>query len=116
MLQDARIDVPGPVFDRCLDHYVRRRFGAETDVEAGAAGRFREACALLGLQRNLKIAGIFVRLAVRDNKPHYRAHLPRILNYIETNLAHEAAAPVRRWLETHAPNWAERVNDPHEPA
>lgn len=116
LLQDARIDVPGPVFDRCLDHYVRRRFDAETDVEAGAAGRFRKACALLGLQRNLKIAGIFVRLAVRDNKPHYRAHLSRISNYIEANLAHEAAAPVRRWLETHAPNWAERVNDPQEPA
>ena len=115
LLQDARIDVPRPVVDRCLNHYVERRFGAETDAEAGAR-RFREAFALLGLQRNLKIAGIFVRLALRDNKPQYRAHLPRILNYVETNLRHEAAAPVRRWLETHAPDWADRTHDPQEPA
>ena len=112
LLQDARIDVPRPVFDRCLNHYVRRRF----DTETGAARRFREAFAILGLQRNLKIAGIFVRLALRDNKPQYRAHLPRILDYVQTNLAHEAAAPVRVWLETHAPDWAARMNDPQEPA
>ena len=112
LLQDARIDVPRPVFDRCLKHYVRRRFDTETD----AARRFREAFAILGLQRNLKIAGIFVRLALRDNKPQYRAHLPRILDYVQTNLAHEAAAPVRVWLETHAPDWAARMNDPQEPA
>ena len=111
LLQDARIDVPRPVSDRYLNHYVERRFGAD----AGSARRFREAFAILGLQRNLKIAGIFVRLALRDNKPQYRAHLPRILNYVQTNLAHEAAAPVRRWLETHAPDWADRANVQREP-
>jgi tRNA threonylcarbamoyl adenosine modification protein YjeE len=111
LLQDARIDVPRPVSDRYLNHYVERRFGAD----AGSARRFREAFAILGLQRNLKIAGIFVRLALRDNKPQYRAHLPRILNYVQTNLAHEAAAPVRRWLETHAPDWEDRANVQREP-
>ena len=90
----------------------RRRFDSET----GAARRFREAFAILGLQRNLKIAGIFVRLALRDNKPQYLAHLPRILDYVQTNLAHEAAAPVRGWLETHAPDWAAWMNDLQEPA
>ena len=69
LLQDARIDVPRPVFDRCLNHYVQRRF----DTATGAARRFREAFAILGLQRNLKITGIFVRLALRDNKPQYQA-------------------------------------------
>ena len=91
---------------------IRDSFYSET----GAARRFREAFAILGLQRNLKIAGIFVRLALRDNKPQYRAHLQRILDYVQTNLAHEAAAPVCGWLETHAPDWASRMIDSQEPA
>ena len=110
LLQDARIDVPRPVFDRCLNYYVRRRF----DTDTGAARRF-QAFAILGLQRNLKIAGIFVRLALRDNKPQYRAHLPRILDYVQTNLAHEAAT---RYAMAGNPctDWAARMNDPQEPA
>lgn len=107
LLQDARIDVSTAIFEQCLAHYTNYRF----DADANADWQFREACALLGLQRNLKIAGIFVRLALRDNKPQYLTHLPRILAYVQANLVHEAAAPVRRWLETHAPNWAD---DPGE--
>jgi aminoglycoside/choline kinase family phosphotransferase len=33
------------------------------------------------LQRNLRILGVFARLSIRDNKPHYLAHVPRVLQY-----------------------------------
>lgn len=37
---------------------------------------------LMGLQRHLKVCGIFARLNIRDGKPHYLKDLPRTLGYI----------------------------------
>lgn len=36
----------------------------------------------MGLQRHLKVLGIFARLHLRDNKPHYLADLHRIIGYL----------------------------------
>ena len=36
----------------------------------------------VGLQRHLKVLGIFARLALRDNKPRYLNDLPRVLGYV----------------------------------
>ncbi|MGE3921229.1 MAG: aminoglycoside phosphotransferase family protein, partial [Gammaproteobacteria bacterium] len=38
---------------------------------------------LIGLQRHLKVIGIFSRLHIRDNKSRYLSDIPRIFNYIE---------------------------------
>jgi aminoglycoside/choline kinase family phosphotransferase len=35
----------------------------------------------MGLQRHLKVLGIFCRLNYRDGKAHYIADLPRFLKY-----------------------------------
>lgn len=43
---------------------------------------FRRACDWIGLQRHLKVAGIFARICHRDGKPHYLADIPRFLGYI----------------------------------
>lgn len=37
---------------------------------------------LTGLQRHIKCAGIFSRLAIRDDKPNYLKHIPDVMNYI----------------------------------
>ena len=37
---------------------------------------------LMGVQRQLKAAGIFARLNHRDGKPGYMADIPRTLNYV----------------------------------
>lgn len=37
---------------------------------------------LMGLQRHLKVLGIFCRLAIRDNKHQYLDDLPRVLGYV----------------------------------
>ena len=34
------------------------------------------------LQRNLRILGVFARLNLRDDKPGYLAHIPRVLQYV----------------------------------
>jgi aminoglycoside/choline kinase family phosphotransferase len=36
----------------------------------------------VGMQRHIKIAGIFARLCMRDNKPHYLSDIPHTLRYL----------------------------------
>jgi aminoglycoside/choline kinase family phosphotransferase len=36
----------------------------------------------MGLQRHLKVLGIFCRLWYRDGKPGYLGDLPRVLRYV----------------------------------
>jgi N-acetylmuramate 1-kinase len=45
---------------------------------------FYGAVEWMGLQRHLKIAGIFARLTLRDGKPQYLADIPRFIGYIRT--------------------------------
>jgi aminoglycoside/choline kinase family phosphotransferase len=37
---------------------------------------------LMGLQRHIKVLGIFARLFYRDGKPQYLRDLPRVLDYV----------------------------------
>jgi aminoglycoside/choline kinase family phosphotransferase len=45
-------------------------------------GAFYRAVEWMGLQRHLKVAGIFARLTLRDGKPQYLADTPRFIAYI----------------------------------
>ena len=45
-------------------------------------GEFYRGVELMGLQRHLKVAGIFARLTLRDGKPQYLADTPRFIDYI----------------------------------
>jgi len=45
-------------------------------------GEFYRAVEWMGLQRHLKVAGIFARLTLRDGKPKYLADAPRFMAYI----------------------------------
>ena len=62
--------------DACHDRAVARGL-----VGAGRA-RFRRWFDLTGIQRHLKIAGIFARLWHRDGKPRYLDDLPLTLEYL----------------------------------
>ena len=45
---------------------------------------FLRASDLMGVQRHLKVIGIFARICHRDGKPRYLADVPRFFAYIET--------------------------------
>ncbi len=45
-------------------------------------GEFWRAVEWMGLQRHLKVAGIFARITLRDGKPKYLADTPRFIHYI----------------------------------
>ncbi|MEB0225412.1 aminoglycoside phosphotransferase family protein [Pseudomonas sp. 10S4] len=48
---------------------------------------FRRASDLMGVQRHLKVIGIFARICHRDGKPRYLADVPRFFAYIEAVIA-----------------------------
>ncbi len=92
LLQDARLDVPEALERDELDRYCAAR-SAQSGSFSG--DDFRTLYATLGAQRNSKILGIFARLAKRDGKRGYLAHIPRVARYLERDLAHPALRDLR---------------------
>lgn len=98
--QDARVDVPAALELRLLAAYGKARRAADENFDLAG---FARAYAILGAQRNTKIAGIFARLDKRDGKPIYLKHLPRIEAYLRRNLEHPALEELKGWYEAHLP-------------
>ena len=98
--QDARVDVPASLELRLLAAYGAARRADTPDFDLAD---FARAYAILGAQRNTKIAGIFARLDRRDGKPDYLKHLPRIEGYLRRNLDHPALEELKAWYQAHMP-------------
>jgi len=63
-------------------------------------GEFYRGVEWMGLQRHLKVAGIFARLTLRDGKPQYLADTPRFINYIRATCArYRELKPMLRLVE-----------------
>jgi aminoglycoside/choline kinase family phosphotransferase len=108
LLEDARRDVAPALAAAMLERYL----AAFPGIDRAA---FMASYAVLGAQRSCKIVGIFTRLCVRDGKPGYLKHLPRVWRLIEQDLRHPALAPVANWLARHIPLELRRV-PPHQDA
>jgi aminoglycoside/choline kinase family phosphotransferase len=72
--------------DFCLDITIRywdkaRKAGLPVGDDFG---EFYKGVEWMGLQRHLKVAGIFARLTLRDGKPQYLADTPRFIHYIRS--------------------------------
>jgi aminoglycoside/choline kinase family phosphotransferase len=61
--------------------YWQKALKAGLPVDADF-GEFYRGVEWMGLQRHLKVAGIFARLTLRDGKPKYLADTPRFIAYI----------------------------------
>ena len=94
LLEDARRDTSPDLREAMIGRYLGRR--PELDAEA-----FRAAISSLGAQRNLKIVGIFARLAIRDAKPRYLDLIPRVWGHLMRDLADPALAPLAAWVARH---------------
>lgn len=65
-----------------------------------SSAQFMRDLDLTGLQRHLKVMGIFSRLCIRDNKPQFLADIPLVIQYfLEVARVHEEMAPFLYWLE-----------------
>jgi len=78
VLQDARRDV-----SKDIEFHVRHGFIQKSGADLS---NFTQAYHVLGLQRNLRILGVFARLSLRDGKQSYVDLILRVWTHIETNL------------------------------
>jgi N-acetylmuramate 1-kinase len=81
LFRDAFLSWPESRIDGWMQRYwaCGRAAGLPLPAEFGA---FRRDCDWMGLQRHLKVMGIFARICHRDGKPHYVADVPRFVRYI----------------------------------
>ncbi len=101
LLQDARVDVSEQTELALLGRYVRSRSQTEPDFDPA---RFIKIYVTLAAQRASKILGIFARLDMRDGKPQYLRHLPRVWGYLQRSLGHPALESLNAWYIAHVPS------------
>jgi aminoglycoside/choline kinase family phosphotransferase len=54
----------------------------------------------MGLQRHIKVVGIFARLSIRDGKTAYMDDIPRTFKYIrQVSAKYDALIPFNQWIE-----------------
>ena len=85
-------------------------------------GEFIQGFDLMGLQRHIKVLGIFARLSLRDNKHGYLQDLPRVLAYTLDVLGHyPALASLHQWFYLRLmplieqQSWYYPINSPNRP-
>jgi hypothetical protein len=100
LLEDARRDVTSELKEQMRRRYLEARPLLEIE-------NFDLWYKVLGAQRHCKVAGIFLRLLLRDGKPHYLRHIPRVVALLEDGLNHPTMQPLRQWLNDWLP---ERLN------
>jgi aminoglycoside/choline kinase family phosphotransferase len=87
LLNDARRDVSEETHAATIRHFL--------DLTGHAEAPFAAAAAALSVQRNLRILGVFARLAGRDGKTGYLRFIPRVWRLLLRDLEHPALAKVR---------------------
>ena len=98
LLRDAFLSWPEPRVDGWLRDYHARAVAA--GVRVPALDVFLRDADWCGVQRHLKILGIFARLHHRDGKPHYLADAPRFLAYLDMVVSkYRALDPLRELLD-----------------
>jgi aminoglycoside/choline kinase family phosphotransferase len=81
-------------------HDYRMKLLAAGVTSVGNAADFVRWFDLMGLQRHIKVLGIFARLYYRDGKRGYLNDLPRVLDYTrETAAAYAETAEFARYLK-----------------
>ncbi len=96
LLEDARRDVDAGLAARLRTRYL----AAFPDLDQDD---FARSLAILGAQRHAKVIGIFTRLLVRDGKPGYLRHIPRVWRLLEASCRHPALTAITAWLDSHIP-------------
>jgi aminoglycoside/choline kinase family phosphotransferase len=81
LMRDAFLSWDEEVVLDITVRYWQKALKAGLPVDADF-GEFYRAVEWMGLQRHLKVAGIFARLTLRDGKPKYLADAPRFIGYI----------------------------------
>ncbi|HBR96421.1 MAG TPA: aminoglycoside phosphotransferase, partial [Gammaproteobacteria bacterium] len=97
LLKDCYIRWPEDLVDKHLRHYHAACVSAQlTDADYPTFVRWFD---WMGLQRHIKVLGIFCRLKYRDGKAGYMHDLPRVYSYVQDVCTrYEALAPFAQLL------------------
>jgi aminoglycoside/choline kinase family phosphotransferase len=83
-----------------MTRMVERYLTANPAIDRDA---YMAAYAVIGAQRNTRIAGTFTRLLKRDGKSWYQRFMPRVWELIAHDISHPVMAPVAAWYARHLP-------------
>lgn len=93
LIEDARRDISTAFAEDMLRFYLAQN----RSIDPHALHQHR---IVWGAQRHCKVAGIFVRLWLRDGKDAYLQHLPRVMKLLQRHLHEPELQPLHRWLTT----------------
>ena len=82
LFKDAFLSWPQARVEGWLRDYWQKALAAGVPVQ-GEFDAFHRASDLMGVQRHLKVIGIFARICHRDGKPRYLTDVPRFFAYID---------------------------------
>jgi len=101
LFKDAFWSWPREFVDEGLERYWGLARALRVPVPPTLA-EFRRQADWMGLQRHLKVLGIFARLTYRDGKAHYVADTPRFVRYVmDVAPKYAELAPLARLFERH---------------
>ncbi len=80
LLTDARRDISLELRTEMIGYFCDLAQQSRPEVE--------KAFAVISVQRNMRILGVFARLAIRDHKTQYLDLIPRVWGYLTAALAH----------------------------
>lgn len=100
LLKDCYIVWPRPQVEYWLSSYFDQASERSLLPEFLTFQDFYRDFELMGLQRHIKVLGIFCRLALRDGKRGYLGDLPVVLDYVQqTARAYPELATFSDWFE-----------------
>lgn len=99
LLRDCYIAWP----DEQVDNWLRAYGAMAADtgiIPEVSEAQWQRWFDMMGLQRHIKVLGIFARLSLRDGKRGYLNDLPLVIDYVRRVCAHYAEmAPFIRWFD-----------------
>jgi len=78
LLEDARREISTTLKDDLLYRY--------SELTGDSIAMVKKGMAISGIQRNLRILGVFARLSIRDSKSWYLDYIPRVWDYLMGDL------------------------------
>lgn len=99
LFKDAFLSWPNDRVDAWLRHYHAR--ATASGLPLPPLDRFLRDADLIGVQRHIKIIGVFSRLHYRDHKPKYLTDVPRFFVYLDEVLPkYPQLAGLHAFIET----------------
>jgi N-acetylmuramate 1-kinase len=98
LIDDVRIKLPQDLQNNLFKFYYENSKYKKEKIE-----KLKNDFDILSVQRNLKILGIFVRLAKRDNKPNYLKYLPYTWLLIERRMKNPIFTKLNILFKRHLP-------------